>query len=78
MLEKISDQRIKAVRIMLQKGKTVQETAKWFRMSKDTVRAIRDQVTPGTRNKKEMEDIKTEWDETTRKIREAAGWEGRS
>ena len=78
MLEKINDQRIKAVRIMLQKGKTVQETAKWFRMSRDTVRAIRDQVTPGTRNKKEMEDIKAEWDETTRKIREAAGWEGKS
>ena len=76
MLEKINDQRIKAVRIMLQKGKTVQETAKWFHMSRDTVRAIRDQVTPGTRNKKEMEDIKVEWDETTRKIRKAAGWEG--
>ena len=37
MLERIDDQRKKAVRIMLQKGKTVEETAEWFGMCKSTV-----------------------------------------
>lgn len=77
MLERIDDQRKKAVRIMLQKGKTVEETAEWFGMCKSTVRAIKKQVPPVTKEEqKEINKIKAEWDETTRKIRKAAGWEG--
>lgn len=77
MLERIDDQRKKAVRIMLQKGRTVEETAEWFSMGKDTVRAIRDLVPPVTREEqREINKIKAGWDETTRKIRKAAGWEG--